>query len=99
MTKFRKPRSAGKERQHLFAFLERQRRHERWFKRVIVCATLLATVVPLAALPRGRYLAAEVARRAKKAGRSVLLPSHQLRDRPGLAAVRLRGIAELRKSG
>ena len=75
MTKFRKPTSASRQRQHLFAFLERQRRHDRWFKLVIVGATLLATIVPLAALPRGRYLAAEVARRAKKAGRSVLFLS------------------------
>ena len=66
----------------------RARRHERWFKRAIVCATLLAIVVPFVALPRGRYLVAE-RRFASSQGRpdGTSSAGAAIRNRPGLAAV------------
>ena len=65
--------SASRERQRLFAFLAREHRLDRWFKRAIMCATLFAIVVPFVVLPKGRYLVAAVASRMRKAGRMALL--------------------------
>jgi lysophospholipase L1-like esterase len=72
MTRFWRWKPHQRERERLFDFIERPRRHERWFKRAIVCGTLLAMCVPLVVLPRGRYLLAEAASRARKAGRAAI---------------------------
>ena len=71
MTKFWRWKVHRREQERFFDFIERPRRHERWFKRTIVCATLLAMGIPPVVLPRGRYLMAEAASRARKAGRAV----------------------------
>ena len=93
--KFRRLKPPRRQREGVFAFLARQRRHERWFKRLIVCTTLLATVVPLIALPRGRYLVAEVAGRARKAGRKALnLPTPRSEIDDDWKRFRLQGIAD-----
>ena len=88
MTKFRRSNPPGRERQRFFTFFERHRRHDRWFKRAIVVATVIAVVVPLATLAMGRYLVAEVAVTSAQAGRRVLqVATPRSEDRPGLAAV------------
>jgi hypothetical protein len=58
-----------RKRQRSFEFLEATRRHERSFKWIIVGITLVAVLLPLALLPRGRYLVAEAAAFARKGGR------------------------------
>jgi hypothetical protein len=98
MTKFPIVWPAGGERQRLFAFLARARRHERWFKGAIVSATLLAIVIPSVALPRGRYFVAAVASRLRKAGRLVFLqpaPRSEIDD--DWQRFRLQGIADSRR--
>ncbi|HZW32527.1 MAG TPA: SGNH/GDSL hydrolase family protein [Isosphaeraceae bacterium] len=59
-------------RQRDFEFLRRSHRHERWFKRWILAATCLTIMVLLAALPRGRYLAAILASQARRATRAAI---------------------------
>jgi lysophospholipase L1-like esterase len=87
-----------KERQRLFAFLARARRHERWFKRAIVCATLLAIVVPFVMLPAGRYFLAAVGSRVRKTGRIALLePSPRSEIDEDWQRFRLQGIADARR--
>jgi lysophospholipase L1-like esterase len=98
MTKFwrRKPHPNSRER--FFEFVERPNRHERWFKRAIGCATLLAIVLPLVALPQGRYLVDEAASRARKAGRAALAqPIPRAEFDQDWQRFRLRGIAESRR--
>ncbi len=73
MTKFWRWKPHRCEREQLFEFIERPRRHERWFKGAIVCATLVAIGIPPVVLPLGRYLMALAASRARKAGRAVFL--------------------------
>jgi hypothetical protein len=95
MTKLRILTPFRRERQGLFAFLTRERRHERWFKQAIVCATLLAMVVPIAALPSGRYLAAMVASRFRQAARAALgQPSSRTEIDQDWQRFRLRGVAD-----
>jgi lysophospholipase L1-like esterase len=48
-------------RQVSFSFIERRRRHERWFKRLIFLTTLLVVFLLLRFIPWGRYLSASVA--------------------------------------
>ncbi len=73
MTKFWRWKPHRCEREQLFAFIERLDRHERWFKGAIVCATLLAIGIPPVVMPRGRYLMALAASRARKVVRAVFL--------------------------
>ena len=72
MTKFWRLKPHRHQRERLFNFLERRRRHERWFKRSIVCTTLLTSLVLPVVLPRGRYLLANLASRARQVGRTAL---------------------------
>jgi lysophospholipase L1-like esterase len=72
MTKFWRLKPHRHQRERLFNFLERRRRHERWFKRSIVCATLLTSIVLPVVLPRGRDLLANLASRARQVGRTAL---------------------------
>jgi lysophospholipase L1-like esterase len=86
------------ERQRLFAFLARERRHARWFKRAIVFATSLAIVIPFVTLPRARYFVAAVASRVRKAGRIILVqpaPRSEIDD--DWQRFRLQGIADSRR--
>jgi hypothetical protein len=96
--KLSRARRAGSERQLLFAFFARERQHERWFKRAIVCATLLAVLVPIVALPKGRYLVAEVASRARKTGRAAIRqPAPRSEIDQDWQRFRLRGITDARR--
>src|ERR1017187_5730644 len=72
MKQSQRVRRPKRELQPSFEFLDRLGRHEQWFKRIVVCATLLAIVLPLAVLPRGRYLVAKVASLARRAARMAL---------------------------
>jgi lysophospholipase L1-like esterase len=94
MTKFWRLRPHRRERVRFFEFLDQRCRHERWFKRSIVCATLLATVVPLVASPQGRYLLAQAASRARKTARTGLFQRTPRSEVDGdWQRFRVRGIA------
>ena len=98
MTKFWRWKPHPRDRERFFDFVERAIRHERWFKRAIGCATLLAIVVPLIALPQGRYVLADAASRARKAGRTALYqPIPRSEVDQDWQRLRLRGIAESRR--
>jgi hypothetical protein len=98
MTKFWRWKPHRRNRERFFDFVERANRHERWFKRAIGCATLLAIVVPLVALPRGRYVLALAASRARKSGRAALYqPIPRSEVDQDWRRFRLRGIAESRR--
>ena len=98
MTKFWRLPSRRRERGPFFDFLERRRRHERWFKRAILCATLLLTGIPLLALPQGRYLLAEIVSRAKRASRAALcLETPRTEIDENWDRFRSRGIAQSRR--
>ena len=91
-------RPAKRDRQLLFAFHLRARRHELWFKRSIVCATVLAIVVPYAAVPRARYFVAAAASRLRMAGRKALLqPAPRSEIDQDWQRFRLHGIADSRR--
>ncbi len=97
MTKLRRSNPPRRERQRLFSFFERHRRHDCWFKRVIVCATVIAVVTPLATLATGRYLVAEAVSRARSAGRRVLqIPAPRSEIDQDWQRFRLRGIGDAR---
>src|SRR5579883_841847 len=84
-------------RQRIFDFLERRRRHERWFKRWILTATCLTVALVLETLPRGRYLMAGLASEARQAARyaiGVPTPREEIAD--AWQRYRLLGIAESR---
>jgi hypothetical protein len=59
-------------RQISFAFIERSRRHERWFKRLIMISTCIVLAVILRVIPRGRYVSAEITARARQAARQAV---------------------------
>jgi hypothetical protein len=52
-------------RQHVFGFLERYGRRQKWFKRLILVATVTTVVGLVAAVPKGRYLARAATDRAR----------------------------------
>jgi lysophospholipase L1-like esterase len=98
MTKFWLWKPHRRNRERFFDFVERDNRHERWFKRAIGCAMLVAIVVPLVALPRGRDALAETASLARKAGHAALfqpIPRSEVDE--DWHRFRLRGIAESRR--
>jgi hypothetical protein len=81
-------------RQRALAFVERSRRHERWFKGLILLATCLVIGV-LGALPRGRYLRAALTARARRAGRYAIgLPTPREEVDESWRRYRLQGIAD-----
>jgi hypothetical protein len=58
-------RREGPVRQRVFEFIERRRRHERWFKRLIVWTTTLVVVLILTLVPLGLYVSLEIAESAR----------------------------------
>ncbi len=81
----RRTRSA---RQRSFAFLDRSRRRQRWFKMAILVMTCLAIAALFGALPRGRYALASVPSLARQTIRGALgIQGPQERDRRTLAPV------------
>ncbi len=76
-TRLFRRRSAGP-RQRVFAFVDRTRRRERIFKRVILLATGLVIFMILRVVPWGRYLAASITTSSRRATRMALgLPSRR----------------------
>src|SRR4051794_36853453 len=69
MTRLFRFRRGPASRQRVFAFLERSRRRQRRFKQTIVFSTVLAIGSLFAALPRGRYLAAELGHQVNRLAR------------------------------
>src|SRR5262249_14592710 len=65
-------RPSGRCRQLDFPFMERSRRRERWFKRLIILASSLAIAEILWTSPWGRYGVATAAAEAREAVRHVL---------------------------
>jgi lysophospholipase L1-like esterase len=89
---WRRPR-----RQQVFGFIQRSRRHERWFKGLILVATCLAIAL-LGALPRGRYLSSALAARARGAGRYAIgLPTPREEIDDSWRRYRTQGIADARE--
>jgi hypothetical protein len=86
-------------RQRVFEFIRRSRRHERWFKRVILAATCLTIVCLLGAWPRGRYLVAAVVSQAQRAARwAIGLPTPRSEIDEQWRHYREQGILESRQS-
>ncbi len=82
------------QRQQVFGFIGRSRRHERWFKGLILAVTCV-TIVLLGALPRGRYLRAALSSRRRRAGRYAIgLPTPREEIDDSWRRYRLQGIAD-----
>jgi hypothetical protein len=65
-------RRNGPLRQRFFAFIDRRRRHERWFKRLILLATGLLIALILNVMPWGLYVSSEVTSSARSAALRVV---------------------------
>src|SRR5215471_3607876 len=93
---FRRHRPAH---QRVFDFSERSRRHERWFKFLILVATGLTLAILLGGLPGGRYLVAVVVSQARRTGRHLLgLPAPRSEIDAAWKQYRLYGMDESRRA-
>jgi hypothetical protein len=83
------------ERQRSFTFVEVRRRHERWFKVIVLAATAGSIAAVCGLLPRGRYLVASVPLLAHRlAERSLALPATRAEIDGDWRRFRLQGIAD-----
>jgi hypothetical protein len=86
--------------QRHFVFVERPRRHERWFKIGLVGATCLAIFAFLAALPRGSYFVRSMPGLARRTARRVLgRPTPRFEIDEEWRRYRVQGVADSIQSG